>query len=113
MEFASTLRHRNIVRFFGASVIEGRVIIIMELAKMSLKQFAEEWKEFSLKDVECIAFRLMWGLNYIHSKNIVHRDVKVMSFHPSSFRVFHNNISFGKYCFILKLQNCCQYHFSR
>ncbi len=71
---------------------------MMELAEMSLTAFIEKWSDFTKTDVNCIAQRLMWGLSYLHSQNVIHRDVKVPClisfFHCQNVRTNNHLISY-------------------
>lgn len=72
----ASLRHRNIVTFIGACLVEPRVGIITEYCEHgSLSNFIQRNK-MSIKEKMHILTDICRGMSYLHSKNIIHRDLK-------------------------------------
>ncbi|PIN13169.1 MEKK [Handroanthus impetiginosus] len=72
----SRLQHKNIVRYFGTERDDTKLYIFLELvSKGSLKEL---YGEYELGDPEVSAYtrQILDGLNYLHSQNVVHRDIK-------------------------------------
>ncbi|PIN13171.1 MEKK [Handroanthus impetiginosus] len=72
----SRLQHKNIVRYFGTKRDDNKLYIFLELvSKGSLKEL---YGEYELGDPEVSAYtrQILDGLNYLHSQNVVHRDIK-------------------------------------
>ena len=62
-------------------------ILIQQLLGRSLYQiFNDSDKKFTLKDVSMISLQILERLEYIHSKNYIHRDIK-----PHNFLVSQKN----------------------
>ncbi|KAJ9174813.1 hypothetical protein P3X46_013418 [Hevea brasiliensis] len=70
------LTHPNIVKYFGTSKDESKLYVFLELvSKGSLEKV---YKEFPLQDshVSVYTKQILKGLNYLHERNVVHRDIK-------------------------------------
>lgn len=69
-------------------------ILVMELLQSSLDDLFEKCNGFTLKTVIQIAIQLIKRINYLHDKNLIHRDIK-----PDNFLIDKNNtiylIDFG------------------
>jgi serine/threonine protein kinase len=80
-EILGQLDHPNIVKFVKVMETETRFFLVMELIECgSLKAFMEErfkeGKPFSDEEAATIMKAIFSAVKYIHSKNIVHRDIK-------------------------------------
>lgn len=80
-EILSQLNHPNIVKFVKVIETETRFFLVMELiAGGSLKAFMEDrfkaGKPFSDEEAATLMKTIIAAVQYIHSKNIVHRDIK-------------------------------------
>ncbi len=74
---ASSLEHRNIVRFIELVEHEGRPHILMEhLEGRTLKYYLKDEEPLDLNNVFAVSIQLAEGLASAHAKGIVHRDLK-------------------------------------
>jgi len=75
------MNHPNIVKFSKVIETETRFFLVMELVEGgSLKAFMEErfklGKSFTDEEAATLMRAIFSAVQYIHSKNIVHRDIK-------------------------------------
>ena len=86
----ASCNHINIVRYAGAYIVQKslqteRILIIMEFADagdlaMVIKRQKETAKQFLPEsDVLSWFVQIAFGLQYIHKKNILHRDLKTQN----------------------------------
>jgi len=86
----ASCNHVNIVRYAGAYIVQKnltteRILIIMEFAdagdlSMLIKRQKEQVKQF-FKESEILSWlvQISFALQYIHKKNILHRDLKTQN----------------------------------
>ena len=55
-------------------------IFVLQLLAKSLEDIFNELQKFSLKTVAMLAYQMIDALQYIHSKHIIHRDIKPDNF---------------------------------
>lgn len=65
--------HPNIVKLFDIHNPKKKLVIVMELAECDLRMYRYLNNDIPVK---AIGLQLFKGLDFIHSKNIVHRDIK-------------------------------------
>ncbi len=74
------LHHSNIINFYEAFQVEDKLWIIMEFVEYgSLHDIIKKHFPDGIKDpqmIASIAYQVIKGLEYLHSKNIIHRDIK-------------------------------------
>ncbi|KAF9976048.1 hypothetical protein BGZ73_009207 [Actinomortierella ambigua] len=76
LETIERLRHPNVIQFYKIIRHEGKSYLLMELAANgSLEDFINK-KQLKWTDKTRIAHEIARGLEYIHSKGILHRDLK-------------------------------------
>ncbi|EFP77146.2 STE protein kinase [Puccinia graminis f. sp. tritici CRL 75-36-700-3] len=77
MNIMSLLRHPNIVEYFGIEVHRDKVYIFQEFCEGgTLAALLENGKVEEELICQMYAHQLLEGLNYLHSNNVVHRDIK-------------------------------------
>ncbi|QQS36462.1 MAG: protein kinase [Ignavibacteriales bacterium] len=73
----SAFKHKNIVRVFESVSLEDNSFIAMELLEGgSLKQFLNKHHPLTKEKFKNISIQVCEGLKEIHSKKIIHRDIK-------------------------------------
>ncbi len=76
-EAASTIRHPNVVRFYGSGLHNQRPYIIMEFVNgASLGNVLDEKERLNPAHVVPMAIAIAEGLAAIHRTGIIHRDIK-------------------------------------
>lgn len=75
-EILSGLQHPNIVRVYEVGSMDGSSYMALELVRgKSLRQLIDDGA-LSLQKSLTVAIQIVRGLNLLHSKSILHRDVK-------------------------------------
>ncbi len=78
-----SLAHENVIAFYDYGEIDGRPFLVMEyLAGESLRSQIREARTGDLGNKLAIARQIASALTYVHSKGIIHRDVK-----PDNIRI--------------------------
>ena len=90
----------HVVTFYGLALSPGHIYICMELFEQSLKSLAfnaHEYNTFCPIDFRYIFHQVVHALKYIHSRGIVHMDVKAENvFIKSSPRPGQDDFYFAK-----------------
>ncbi|EPS60370.1 hypothetical protein M569_14433, partial [Genlisea aurea] len=72
----SQFEHENIVQYYGTKKNESHLYIFIELVtKGSLLSL---YQKYTLRDSQVCAYtrQILYGLKYLHDRNVVHRDIK-------------------------------------
>ena len=105
IKILSQLNHPNITKLHCYFKSESTIYIIMELCdlgdlsslidmKRTKKQFFDE------KEITTIMSQILNGLNYLHSNNIIHRDIKTLNI----FLNHNNTVKIGDFGVSKQLQ---------
>ncbi|KAJ7282419.1 kinase-like domain-containing protein, partial [Mycena rebaudengoi] len=76
IEIWSTLRHPNVVQFFGANTLDDMPFIVMPYVEYNAKEFLRTRSAF---DPLYILRDIALGLEYLHSRKICHGDLKAIN----------------------------------
>ncbi|PKA51796.1 Mitogen-activated protein kinase kinase kinase 1 [Apostasia shenzhenica] len=72
----SQFEHENIVQYYGTDKEEAKLFIFLELVTQG--SLASLYQKYHLRDSQVSAYtrQILNGLNYLHERNVVHRDIK-------------------------------------
>ncbi|GJU48155.1 mitogen-activated protein kinase kinase kinase 1-like protein [Tanacetum coccineum] len=72
----SQFHHENIVRYLGTDTDDGKLYIFLELVTKG--SLAKLYQKYDLRDSQVSAYtrQILSGLNYLHERKVVHRDIK-------------------------------------
>ncbi|XP_072987559.1 mitogen-activated protein kinase kinase kinase 1-like [Typha latifolia] len=72
----SRFEHENIVQYFGSDKEEAKLYIFLELVTQG--SLASLYQKYHLQDSQVSAYtrQILNGLNFLHERNVVHRDIK-------------------------------------
>lgn len=72
----SQFHHENIVRYLGTDSDGGKLYIFLELVTKG--SLAKLYQKYELRDSQVSAYtrQILSGLNYLHERKVVHRDIK-------------------------------------
>ncbi len=75
------LDHNNIVKLHGTCIkADNRVHLVMDMCQMTLhKLLHEKEDELTVSQQNAIMRGIVRGLEYLHQKNIIHRDIKPLN----------------------------------
>ena len=71
------LKHDNIIPFYDKCKVKGRLAFAMELCQANLKQLTRSGRTFKEYEVFYISIQICKGLLYLHSKRIIHKNLKL------------------------------------
>ncbi|KAF7126436.1 hypothetical protein RHSIM_Rhsim11G0132100 [Rhododendron simsii] len=72
----SQFEHENIVQYLGTDKDDSKLYIFLELVTKG--SLANLYRKYQLQDSQVSAYtrQILNGLNYLHCRNVVHRDIK-------------------------------------
>eukprot|EP00834_Sanchytrium_tribonematis_P004572 NODE_233_length_12044_cov_0.738803.p4 type:complete len:329 gc:universal NODE_233_length_12044_cov_0.738803:5044-4058(-) len=71
------LQHKNIVKLHDVIYTERKLTLVFEFAETDLKKYLDNHSgQIELSTVKSFMFQLLQGLDYCHSRKIMHRDLK-------------------------------------
>ena len=80
IEVYQKLEHENIVRYLGAKQEEEDTYIYMEyMPGGSISSMLKQYGSFEEKVIKKFTKHVALGLHYLHTKGVIHRDIKVYS----------------------------------
>lgn len=78
LQIHSKMRHPNIVEFHRAFTFEENTYIVLELCPNgSVKDMVQKRRCLSLPEVRRYGVQLCGAIKYLHSRNVIHRDLKM------------------------------------
>ena len=77
MELMRRLKSDYIVMYYGTSVVEGRLGIVMEYVPLGSLERLMTTKVMSVGLKIRYVREICYGMRYLHSENIIHRDLKL------------------------------------
>ncbi|EPY22610.1 protein kinase-like protein [Strigomonas culicis] len=71
------LSHPNIIRYYGAHMMGDTMLVFMEFAVGgSLTSILRKFSELTEAVMQLYTYQILRGLQYLHYKGVVHRDIK-------------------------------------
>ncbi|KAF9137578.1 hypothetical protein BGX30_010114 [Mortierella sp. GBA39] len=67
-----------LLNYFGSFEYKGQLVLVLELAKENLIEYVNRrrWSKIPRKEIRDLIRGICYGLKWLHSKGVVHRDIK-------------------------------------
>jgi serine/threonine protein kinase len=86
IEVYQKLEHENIVRYLGAKQEQDTAYIYMEyMPGGSIYSMLKQYGPFEEQVIQKFTRQVAFGLDYLHSMGVIHRDIKVV------INIIHHN----------------------
>lgn len=82
-----SLNHKNIVKLFHTFSNSIYIIMIMELCDSTLSDILKQNKKFRESHTKKFVIQLLNAIEYLHSVNVVHRDIKLSNILLSDYSI--------------------------
>lgn len=105
------IKNKNIINLIDVYLDKQHIYIVMEYISMNLRDFYQNYKEYSKLDIKKIMYQILNGLNFIHSNKIIHRDLKpqnILIDNDFNIKIIDFGISIYKKCHNIELDNSVQ-----
>lgn len=70
-------KHPNVIQLYGVYETDNSTYIVMEYLELSLFAWLQKYNFPSIDQTKRIIVQLLRGLKYLHSREIMHRDLKL------------------------------------
>ena len=79
---------------------KGSVYMVFDFMEHDLAGLLKRGTEFALPHVKCLAQQLLTGMHYLHGHDLLHRDLKSMSFCGAVISFLLSNLT-SRLCFLI------------
>ncbi|KAI8585525.1 kinase-like domain-containing protein, partial [Geranomyces variabilis] len=77
IDFLKELEHPHIVRYLGSEITDSLFNVFLEyISGGSISSSLNRYGAFEEHIVQCMTAQILCGLEYLHERNIIHRDIK-------------------------------------
>lgn len=94
VQILKSLKHPHVIRYFHSFIEDEFLYILMEYADNGdlyrlMKNRREIKRNFKEDEIWSIAYEILMAIDYIHKRNIVHRDIKSLNvfIHDNSIKI--------------------------
>ena len=95
MELLSRSEYTNSqMNYLDHMVIKIHSYIVNELMDTDLYQVIKSKQELSTEHIQYFAYQILRGLKYIHTSNVLHRDLVSFNFKPNNHCSLRNQVIF-------------------
>lgn len=100
----STIQHNRIVQYLGVQRVDDSICIFMEyMVGGSVKDLISRYGPLSSPLARKYTFQVLQGLEYLHSNDMIHRDIKSANI----LRDSNGNVKIGDFGSAKRLQTIC------
>ena len=89
-------KHRNIVNFIDSFLVKGDLWVVMEYMEGGNLTDVVTYNMMTEPQIAAVCREVLFGLQFLHSKGVIHRDIKSDNILLSS----EGNIKLSMYCFV-------------